>query len=103
MSRPHPGRRHAVPGSPRPRDSGGSCAEVLMTSSVAGPGVPESKVRPPASPADVVARPRLTAQLDAATGAAAVTLLCAPAGTGKTLLLAEWARTAPTATAWVSL
>ncbi len=74
-----------------------------MTSSVAGRGVPDSKVLPPRPPADFVSRPRLTTLLDAATEAAAVTLLCAPAGTGKTLLLAEWARTNTSATAWVSL
>ena len=74
-----------------------------MTSSVACIGVQDSKVRPPASPADVVSRPRLTALLDEATRSAAVTLLCAPAGTGKTLLLADWARAGTEATAWVSL
>jgi LuxR family maltose regulon positive regulatory protein len=74
-----------------------------MTPSPVRPDVPDSKVRPPASAADLVRRPRLTALLDEATGSAAVTLLCAPAGTGKTLLLADWARTGAGATAWVSL
>ncbi|MGY1666204.1 LuxR C-terminal-related transcriptional regulator [Geodermatophilus sp. SYSU D00696] len=47
-------------------------------------------------------RPRLLAALDAATPGQ-VTAVCAPAGYGKTLLLADWASRDPRRTAWVSL
>jgi LuxR family maltose regulon positive regulatory protein len=49
-----------------------------------------------------VARQRLFAVLDDATQGP-MTLLAAPAGYGKTLLLAEWASRHPEVTAWVSL
>jgi hypothetical protein len=49
-----------------------------------------------------VARPRLLATLDAAVSGQLV-LVCAPAGYGKTLLLAEWAADNPATTAWVAL
>jgi LuxR family maltose regulon positive regulatory protein len=52
----------------------------------------QTKLRPPLLRADVVARPRLLAQLHAALAACPVTLLAAPAGYGKTTLLAEWLR-----------
>ncbi|HET9144370.1 helix-turn-helix transcriptional regulator [Actinophytocola sp.] len=50
-----------------------------------------------------MSRPGLLAALEAA-GGAAVTLVCAPAGSGKTLLLTEWVRRGEgRRTAWVSL
>ncbi|WP_435582784.1 LuxR C-terminal-related transcriptional regulator [Amycolatopsis thermoflava] len=52
--------------------------------------VPRSKITAPDLPAHFVSRPRLLALLDRAT--APVTVVRAPAGAGKTLLLAEWAR-----------
>lgn len=50
----------------------------------------------------VVHRPRLFALLDRG-AAGPVTLVCAPAGSGKTMLLASWLRTAAArgAVAWV--
>ncbi|MEV6902802.1 LuxR C-terminal-related transcriptional regulator [Amycolatopsis sp. NPDC051372] len=54
----------------------------------------------PLLPPDFVTRPRLLDALDAAAGSP-VTAVCAPAGFGKTALLAEWATTRPVA--WVSL
>ncbi len=50
-----------------------------------------TKLHIPASPAALVPRPRLTARLDAAL-AGRLVLVSAPAGWGKTSLLAEWAR-----------
>jgi len=50
----------------------------------------------------LVSRPRLLTALDSTT--AALTLVCAPAGSGKTLLLADWARRrGEESVAWVSL
>ena len=53
--------------------------------------VPRVKITVPAFPPGFVPRPQLCAELDAA-AAADVGLVCAPAGYGKTLLLADWAR-----------
>ena len=62
-----------------------------------------SKLAPPALPRDLVSRPGLRAVLDG--GAERVlTLVCAPPGFGKTLLLADWVkRSGEVPTAWVSL
>ncbi|HEV3464428.1 MAG TPA: AAA family ATPase, partial [Actinomycetota bacterium] len=49
-----------------------------------------------------VPRPRLLDQLGRGTGNA-LTLVCAPAGFGKTSLLAEWARSSARPVAWLSL
>ena len=64
--------------------------------------VPPAKITVPQLPPGFVARAGLWADLDAA-GGADVALVCAPAGYGKTLLLADWARastepTGPTST-----
>lgn len=61
------------------------------------------KVAVPAVPPGFVSRPRLLSVLDQARDATA-TLVCAPAGSGKTLLLADWVRQrGMSGTAWVSL
>ncbi|SIS00061.1 LuxR C-terminal-related transcriptional regulator [Micromonospora avicenniae] len=52
-----------------------------------------SRLTPPALPEPVVARPRLLRRLDEGS-AGSVTLVSAPAGWGKTTLLAAWARLA---------
>ncbi|GAA4697193.1 LuxR C-terminal-related transcriptional regulator [Pseudonocardia yuanmonensis] len=64
--------------------------------------VPEPKVSVPRLPADTVRRPLLRRELDKICD---VGLVCAPAGYGKTLLLAEWAAAARPGwdTAWVHL
>ena len=49
-----------------------------------------------------VPRPRLLERLREGT-ATALTLVCAPAGFGKTSVLAEWARGRPEPVAWLSL
>ena len=53
--------------------------------------VAHAKVALPEVPPGLVVRAGLRADLDAAGGADAV-LVCAPAGYGKTMLLADWAQ-----------
>ncbi|HEY8532270.1 MAG TPA: LuxR C-terminal-related transcriptional regulator [Micromonospora sp.] len=65
--------------------------------------VPLSKITVPAVPPEFVERRGLRAVLEEG-AAAGLALVCAPAGYGKTLLLADWTRSDSTAdTAWVSL
>ncbi|HEV7648683.1 MAG TPA: LuxR C-terminal-related transcriptional regulator [Actinophytocola sp.] len=65
--------------------------------------VAATKLAAPEPPARLVSRPRLLARLDQA-HESLVTLLSAPAGAGKTLLLAEWVSIrGADETAWVSL
>jgi LuxR family maltose regulon positive regulatory protein len=65
--------------------------------------VPRTKLAIPELPPRLVSRPRLLAKLDRTTRSL-VTLVSAPAGAGKTLLLAEWVRDRGVGeTAWVSL
>jgi LuxR family transcriptional regulator, maltose regulon positive regulatory protein len=61
-----------------------------------------SKTTVPGLPAEYVPRPSLHAALDGGSDRA-LTLVCAPPGYGKTLLLAEWVRRQDAACAWVSL
>lgn len=62
-----------------------------------------SRTTPPALPRDLVPRPALRRVLDEGADRA-LTLVCAPPGFGKSLLLAEWVRRCPQAPAvWVSL
>ncbi len=63
--------------------------------------VPRTKVTIPESPRDLVSRPRLLTALDAAAEAPMV-FVGAPAGFGKTVLLADWAGRRRTGVAWVS-
>ena len=66
--------------------------------------VPQVKLGLPVLPADFVERSELRAELDAAAAAGATTLVCAPPGNGKTLLLTDWAtRPPPVETAWVTI
>ncbi|MEV4057042.1 LuxR C-terminal-related transcriptional regulator [Amycolatopsis sp. NPDC049688] len=53
--------------------------------------IPRTKITVPGPPADLVSRPRLRTVLDGASEAAVV-FVGAPAGFGKTVLLADWAR-----------
>ena len=71
--------------------------------SFAGSGIADAKVHAPVPPATFVRRSRMQVRVEEATADAAVTTLRAHAGAGKTALLADWARTGSTATAWVSL
>ena len=61
-----------------------------------------TKLHVPRLPPGFVARTRLTARLDAGL-AGRVILVCAPAGFGKTALLAAWASAGPRPVAWLSL
>jgi LuxR family maltose regulon positive regulatory protein len=64
--------------------------------------VSRARLRPPRLPADLVSRPRLLRRLDEWAGMLCV--VAAPAGFGKTTLLAEWARKARAGrVAWLSI
>ncbi|MEV7326369.1 LuxR C-terminal-related transcriptional regulator [Streptomyces sp. NPDC093970] len=65
--------------------------------------VPAFKLRPPTQPPHLLPRPRLSRRLDAVTEP--VVVVRAPAGAGKTVLLAEWSRdlAAREECAWLSL
>jgi LuxR family maltose regulon positive regulatory protein len=68
--------------------------------------IPQAKICLPTSQTALVARPRLLQRLDGATALQrSVTLLCAPAGFGKTTLVSQWAQSAPASTRviWMSL
>ena len=71
------------------------------------PGLPTSpllkaKLRAPVVPGHYVRRPRLLRLLDEAVESP-LTLVVAPAGVGKTVLLAGWAAETGAATGWLSL
>ena len=61
-----------------------------------------TKLHVPGSRAGLVARPRLTERLDEGLERGLV-LVCAPAGYGKTVLLADWARRSQYPAGWLSL
>src|ERR1700748_3102833 len=60
------------------------------------------KLHPPGPRPDFLPRPRLAERLDEALSRGLV-LVCAPAGYGKTSLLASWARHSRNPVAWLSL
>ncbi|BCL13228.1 LuxR C-terminal-related transcriptional regulator [Micromonospora sagamiensis] len=76
-----------------PEESSGVCPPVPLLA---------SRLTAPPSPEPVVLRPRLLRRLDSGTDGP-VTLVRAPAGWGKTTLLAAWARAAGAVPAWVSV
>ena len=61
-----------------------------------------TKLHMPASRPDLVPRPRLTVHLDEGL-ARGLILVCAPAGYGKTVLVADWARRSGQPVAWLTL
>jgi LuxR family transcriptional regulator, maltose regulon positive regulatory protein len=75
---------------------------AVREAAVAVLGIPAVKTTVPRLPPRYWPRPRLLADLDEATDGQ-VTLVSAPAGYGKTLLLADWAAQHPERVAWVSL
>ncbi len=79
------------PADAAPR-AGPSAQDVLLA----------TKLHMPRPQPGVVPRPRLAQQLDAGLGRGLV-LVCAPAGYGKTVLLADWAQRGPRLAAWLSL
>ena len=77
----------------------------MVESSVAEPErdvLLATKLHLPASRPGQVLRPRLTARLDEGL-ARGLVLVCGPAGYGKTVLLADWARRGEHPAAWLSL
>src|SRR6185503_21128348 len=61
----------------------------------------QAKIAPPRIADQIIVRKRLLRALD---DACDVITVCAPAGFGKTTLLADWVRTSPdVVTAWVNL
>ena len=79
-------------GEPAAAGAATSERDVLLATKLNVPGL-----RP-----DLVPRPRLAQRLDEGRGGGLV-LACAPAGYGKTVLLAEWARRGRHPVAWLSL
>jgi hypothetical protein len=61
-----------------------------------------TKLHVPRPRSGLVPRPRLTERLDEGP-ARGLMLVCAPAGYGKTVLLADWARRGQLPVAWLSL
>jgi len=94
------GGRNGRGGRPRPPE------RRLGARSTAGAGMPllETKLSPPCAGFRLVSRPRLSALLDAG-AQQLLTLVSAPAGTGKTTLLASWRSSGrpPGPVAWLSL
>ncbi len=64
---------------------------------------PTTKLRAPRSAADAIARPRLEALLDDARRRLRATLLMAPAGYGKTTLVAAWTQRQTPTPAWFTV
>ena len=91
------GHRGSVPR--RSTDTGRGTRGLLGVATVGR--VAETKISVPELPADLVHRPGLRRELDRTVD---VALLCAPAGYGKTTLLAEWVNAASDSdTAWVRI
>jgi LuxR family transcriptional regulator, maltose regulon positive regulatory protein len=74
----------------------------LATRATAEPGAATIRTSPPVVPAGIVARPRLLDRLRALSDTTVVAV-CAPAGYGKTTLLAQWIREDERPAAWLSL
>src|SRR5580698_4504733 len=96
-------------GSFQPRYGGArrrtGCRSAMAESPAAAPEqdvVLATKLHLPASRPGLVPRPRLTAHLDEGL-ARGLVLACAPAGYGKTVLLADWAQSSRHPAAWLSL
>src|SRR3954453_15126946 len=62
----------------------------------------EARTAPPLPPANYVSRPRLRDQIESAVPLG-VALIVAPGGFGKTVALADFARSAPFPVAWLSV
>ena len=82
-----------APGAPPGRRGQGTAGLPLLATKLFVP-----RPRP-----DLVPRPRLLARLDAGPGAGRCTLLSAPAGAGKTSLLAAWLAQLDRPAAWLTL
>jgi LuxR family transcriptional regulator, maltose regulon positive regulatory protein len=82
-------------------DDGASGAAASRLVAPASPLL-RAKLRPPVVPEHHVRRPRLLRLLDE-TVSAPLTLVVAPAGVGKTVLVSSWAAESTVPTAWLSL
>jgi ATP/maltotriose-dependent transcriptional regulator MalT len=83
--------RSAASMLPEPVATTGSLRSLIRT-----------KLYPPRSGNDVITRTRLIERLNAALGGE-ITLVCAPAGFGKSTLLAQWVQTIDRPTTWLFL
>jgi len=115
-----PGLRFAslsAAGPPSPGRDGDASGPTIQTKSASGDGLAQvsalyvglspdpllaSKLRAPPPRPHLVHRPRLLHRLDQGQQRA-LTLLSAPAGFGKSTLLADWLSTSPLPAAWLSL
>jgi LuxR family transcriptional regulator, maltose regulon positive regulatory protein len=81
-----------------------SPGENMMTTSIAPTPIPirRRKLLPPRLDGQVVARPRLMARLDESVRVP-LTCIVAPAGFGKTTLVAQWLASIATPAAWLTL
>ena len=73
-----------------------------QSSSAVAPPLIETKLLPPRGRPELVARPRLLRRIDGLSSAA-LTLVDAPVGFGKTVLAQTWGAQTDTAVAWVSI
>lgn len=83
----------------------GSVVSRKTTASAAAQAAPpllETKLGPSRRRSGLALRPRLLTRLDE-TASVAMTVVDAPVGFGKTLLVESWLAHSPEATAWVSL
>jgi LuxR family maltose regulon positive regulatory protein len=62
----------------------------------------QTKLHPPIPPSNLVSRPHLTGRLEAGS-LRKLTLISAPAGFGKTILVCEWITAYKKPVAWFSL
>ena len=87
------------------RGGASACRSVMVEPPVTAPGsdvLLATKLHMPGPRPGLVPRPRLMARLDEGL-ARGLVLVCGPAGYGKTVLLAEWARRGELPAAWLSL
>jgi LuxR family maltose regulon positive regulatory protein len=99
--------REQVPGEPADVSSAQPAAARLPSPRIAitvdhSPSLLQTKLYRPRSRSDLIPRARLLERLNAGLSGN-VTLISAPAGFGKTTLLAEWLETSDRPTAWLSL
>ncbi|MEU1762174.1 LuxR C-terminal-related transcriptional regulator [Micromonospora sp. NPDC005257] len=80
-----------ITGTPHLLTAGVDSPGIAGATLPGGPPLLSSRLAPPASPAPVLLRPRLLDQLEQG-ASGPVTLVCAPAGWGKTTALSTWAQ-----------
>jgi hypothetical protein len=80
----------------------GFCSILLRSNPPMSDDLLSTKLYIPTAPGEMVSRPHLFHLLDQSLSRK-LTLLSAPAGFGKTMLLGEWSRRCGAAVAWLSL